>query len=322
MPRHVRAPARLLAPLVSATLALALAAPAAAYLRDFQLFEPPIRGHNGRTLMLTCPGGKLLLGMGANITPVAVVGSLAINKMSMTAGRADQAQISGANTDVGHGPWTISGQVFCASYTDVAPTAANGGPYLKNFFIPRTESDVSSLTFRTATAQCGGRKPVGGGFAILSPPGGGNLPQRPPPPAHVVADSAKVVGNGFAVRARETQAVGANWSVAAYAICANYIDPTLGRIYVGPGPLIYTQTTPASSVNKGGGAACPQNFFVIGGGARIVGAGGGTPPPQVVLKESSPGLRQWTANAHEENPTSASWQLETKVVCAPFVFQS
>jgi hypothetical protein len=301
----------------SAALTLGLAAPAGAYLRDVQVYAPTIRSHTG-TLSFTCPGGKLLMGIGADINVIAA-GGLALNRLGMVANRTD---IHALETDPVGGVWSVSGQGFCSGYTDSPPTAATGGPYLKDPIVATGATASSSLSPKSATASCGGRRVIGGGFHLF-----GARPGNFPPP-HLAADRAESSAiNSFGATAHETQATGANWGIQAVAICANYTDPVPGPIYAATA-LIYTSTTPASSGNKNTASGCPQNFVLIGGGARVLGASpGAAPPSQVVLTSSEPEPgggrgRLWFAAAAEEDPTAAAWRLDTTAVCAPLVSPS
>jgi hypothetical protein len=302
----------------SAALTLGLAGPAGAYLRDVQVYAPTIRSHTGN-LSFTCPGDKLLMGIGADINVIAA-GGLALNRLGMTANRAD---IHALETDPVGGVWSVSGQGFCSGYTDSPPTAATGGPYLKDPIVATGATASSSLSPKSATASCGGRRVIGGGVHVF-----GARPGSFPPP-HLAVDRAEAAGiNSFGATAHETQATSANWGLQAIAICANYTDPIPGPIYAGSA-LIYTSTTPASSGNKNTAIGCPQNFAVIGGGGRVLGARpGAAPPSQVVLTSSQPEApgggrgRLWFAAAAEEDPTTAAWRLEAQAVCATLVFPS
>jgi hypothetical protein len=321
--------ARLLAAVTGALLALAVAAPVQAFLRDVQVLQPNVVSHNGRPLLLTCPPPQGLIGMGAEVRVVAATGGIGLDKAWITAGRSDQAELGAINTDGSRGVWGISGQIVCASYTDTPPTSTTGGAYVKDVVVTRGESDRSSTTRRVVSADCGGRKAIGGGYSLLAIRPGSRT--QTAPPSHVVADVAKIVPpNRFTVAAHETQAIPTTWWVESYAICANYTDFITGLIYLGPGPLVYTSTTPAGSVDRNTAVSCPQGWFLIAGGARITGAAvTQAPPGQVVLRSSQPTIvfasgraNAWLASAAEERATSASWRLQTTAMCAPLVFPS
>src|SRR4051812_49677643 len=107
-------------------------------------------------------------------------------------GRADQALISSVNTDASArgSVWGTSGAVTCAGYTDTPPTAANGGPYLKDPVGVRKASVLGSSHVPIVDADCAGRPPIRGRFFVVS-----TRPGVAPP--HVVADRADVVGRVF-----------------------------------------------------------------------------------------------------------------------------
>src|SRR4051794_23994673 len=150
---------RLLGAFVGLIAGLALPVPAAAFLRDVELLQPPGVPLNGAVLPITCFNGKALVGMGADIRPVLSTGGLAINRMWPSDGRADQAQLGSINTYFKPGPalWGTSGQVSCAAYTDTPPTAATGGPYLKDPVMVRNASVLSRSQLRIVDADCAGR---------------------------------------------------------------------------------------------------------------------------------------------------------------------
>jgi hypothetical protein len=311
--------------LLGLVAALALPGPAGAFMRDVELLQPGGVVRDNAALLTGCFNGKALVGIGANIHPVVSDGGLGINRMWPSDGRADQALISSVNTDVSArgSVWGTSGAVTCAGYTDTPPTAATGGPYLKDPIVVAKTSVTNSGHVRIVDADCAGRRPIGGGFSLLSS-------RRGVPPAHVAVDRAEVVGRFFRVIAHETQPLRERWSLATYAICVNYTDPTPGPVYAGPGPLIYTETSPATKDSMNITGQCPENLFAIAAGARVTGASTtAAPPPQVVLARLEPGSKFgssrpsfWIAVARAEHATSAKWRLQVKTICVPLVAPS
>jgi hypothetical protein len=317
---------RLLGALVGLVAALALPAPAGAFLRDVELLQPSGVVRNNAALPISCFNGKALVGMGADIHPVVSRGGLGINRMWPQDGRADQALVSSANTDflVRGLVWGTSGAVTCAGYTDTPPTTANGGPYLKDPVVVRKASVFGSSQLRIVDADCAERRPIGGGFRLLSSIRPGYTPE------HVIVDRAEVVGRFFRVIAHETQPIRERWSLAAYAICVNDTSPSRGPEYIGPGPLIYTRTSePGPPLGSGriSGGCGPGNFYPIAAGARVTGASTtAPPPPQVVLTELEPAQQRgsvrpnfWNAEAVAEHRTLDKWRLQVKTICVPLV---
>ena len=309
----------------------ALPAPAGAFLRDFELLEPAGVVLRGATLPITCPNGKALLGMGADIHPVVSSGGLAIDRMWPSEGRADQALVSSVNTDPGRALWGTTGQASCAAYTDTPPTAATGGPYLKDPVVVRKASALSSSQLRVVDADCAGRRPISGGFSLVSNPQGN-------PPVHVVVDRAEIVGRQFRVVAHGTQPRSVRWSLQAYAVCVNDTDPVPGEVYVGPGPLTYTRT---SEPTKGAGtfsSGCPGNWSAIGGGAQVIGATTTQSPGyKVAITRLYPAVQTgslrpsfWVATASDEAPPvpprslqpERRFRIQVKTICAPLVAAS
>jgi hypothetical protein len=333
MIRHGLPSRRLLGAFVGLLAVFALPAPAGAFLRDFELLDPPGVVLNGATLPLSCFNGKTLVGMGADIHPVVSPGGLGIDRMWPRDGRADQALVSSVNTGRGRALWGTSGQVSCAAYTDTPPTAATGGPYLKDPVMVRKASALSSSQLRLVDADCAGRRPISGGYALLSTRGAaGN------PPVHVVVDRAEIVGRQFRVVAHGTNPRSVRWSLEAYAVCVNYADSVPGQVYLGPGPLTYTRTsepTIGAGTLSGG---CPGNWSAIGGGAQVIGATTTQSPPfKVAITRLMPARQSnsvrpsfWVATASDEAPPvppfslypQRRWRLQVKTICAPLVAPS
>jgi hypothetical protein len=272
--------------------------------------------------------------MGADIHPVVSSGGLAINRMWPSEGRADQALLGSVNTDTRKALWGTSGQVSCAGYTDTPPTAATGGPYLKDPVVVRKSSVLSTSQLRVVDADCAGRQPIGGGFSLLSTRGAaGN------PPVHTTIDQAEIAGRRFRVVAHSTQSVRIRWSLEAYAVCANYSDPVPGEVYVGPGPLTYTRTSEPTTGSGSFSAGCPGNWSAIGGGARVINAANTLSPPYKVaitrlypapIQSSSVRPSFWVAAASDEAPPQRPrsfepprrWRIQVKTICAPLVSAS
>jgi hypothetical protein len=306
--------------------ALALPAPAGAFLRDIELLQPTGVVRNDATLPVTCFNGKGLVGMGADVHPVFTRGGIGINRMWPSDGRADQAQISSANTDfpLRGALWGTSGSATCAGYTDTPPTTDTGGPYIKDPVIARSTSVLGSSKVRIVDVDCGGRRPIGGGFRLQSASRPGYTPN------HVIVDRAEVVGRFFRAVAHETQTVRERWSLSAYAICVNDTAPTRAPEYVGPGPLIYTRTSQLGPPHGAGeiAAGCGTgNFYAIAAGARVIGATATTPPPpEVVLTRLAPASQTgssrpafWDAEAVADQPTLGRWRLQVRTICVPLV---
>jgi hypothetical protein len=112
------------------------------------------------------------------------------------------------------------------------------------------------------------------------------------------------VPNGVQVEGAETDPVGANWSVTAFAVCGGtftYVSQT---------------STPSSATTQSIDATCPNGTGVVGGGADII--GGGT---DVALKASVPigptNPNSRRATATETNPVEANWLVKATAVCPP-----
>jgi hypothetical protein len=104
--------------------------------------------------------------------------------------------------------------------------------------------------------------------------------------------------------AEDETGVDANWSLAAYALCANPV----------PGLELRTSTSLSSSVNKARTVSCPTGKRVVGAGAEIGGGNG-----QVVFEDIRPNatLTNVTANAFEdETGFDGNWTVTAYAICA------
>lgn len=303
-----------LATLLGASLSLALAAPAGAWLRDFESTQAltPSNSTSPKSLPFTCPGQKLAIGSGASIP---FVSNLAVNKMWVLFGQR-ASLTAAAETDSDSARWALTNRAWCVSQTPTRPSLATGAPYVKNVTIVRNQSSRNSNSPKSAEAKCpSGSNAIGGGIEIT----GSN---------DVATESVQRLQTGLRARAHETDATGASWSVQAHAICANITTAVNTSTYAGGlGATNVALVGPEgsagpSSLNKTATATCAAGQFVVGGGAVVRAAGGGEAPapPDVTIKASRPGgdgasANQWTATAVEVDPTGASWSLTARAVC-------
>lgn len=300
---------------ISATLALALAAPAGAWLRDFQSTQvlTPANSVSPKSLQFVCPGQKQAIGAGASIP---LVSNLALNKIWVLFGQR-AALTAAAETDTDAARWALTTRAWCVTNTAVRPTLATAAPYVKDVTIVRNQSSTNSNSPKAVEARCPtGSSSIGGGIQIE---GGNN---------QVAAESVQRLAVGLRARAHETDATGASWAVEAHAICANVTTAVTTSTYAGgsgaiPVNLAGPETASGlNSLNKSVTVTCPAGRFVVGGGANVRGAGTGEPaaPNKVAITVSRPGgdgtsSNQWTATAVEVDPTAASWSLRVRGVC-------
>lgn len=310
------------AALVAAVLALALAAPAGAYVRDFQVNEmsAPFGDANRKTVQLGCPPdatSKLPIGAGANARKGA---NLAINQL-IAHSPSPGIFVSANETDPAEQgkSWSFTGQAFCVRQTDLPPSVGPGPNYLKDVLISRSSfkaSDRNSDSSKLKEVACvPPRIAVGAGFDV----------DEPASHRAVAAQSVVRFNDKVRVGAQATDSGSGSWAVAPYAICANVTTAASTSTYVGT-PTSVFEATKKSSADKGRTVKCPSGQSLIGGGAQIRGPNG-PPPEDVVLAASRPVSpnsafahffsTEWYARAVEVDPTSASWQLEVRAFCAP-----
>ena len=105
------------------------------------------------------------------------------------------------------------------------------------------------------------------------------------------------------VRGVEDLNLANNWSVTAFAICANPL----------PGQVRVVATSPVNAVNKSVTATCPAGRRLTGTGADI--AGGGN---DVLISAITPNaaLTSVTVTGNEEDATAVNWVVRAVAICA------
>lgn len=308
MPR--RKPSRVLAAAFIAVVAsLAVAAPAPAYLRDFQNTQvlTPFNSQTIKSLNFVCPNGKQVLGTGAGIP---LVSNLGIDNLWTFFGQ--RASFAGAaETDSESISWALTLRNWCATSTAVKPNTGGAASYIKEISVVRNQSASNSNPAKSVLAKCpAGTAAIGGGGNIE----GSN---------DVAFDQVQRLGGGtqLRVKAHEVDATGASWDVEAHAICANISSAVNSNVYA-DAITSHESAVGLSSLNKSTTANCPANKVAVGGGALVAGPGTGFPPPDpnVVITQSrpagsGPSATGWTASAAETDPTGATWRLQVRAIC-------
>ena len=292
---------------VSAAVALIAAAPAGAYLRDFQTvgLSSVLNSQTVKSVSVPCPPGKLALGAGGAV--ISPFGNLGLDNLWVFFGQ-QRTFNGGAETDALGARWLVTGRSFCASSVPVIPLGG-GGPFIKNVSWKNRTSPANSTAFKSVVATCpAGTSAIGGGGELT---GATN---------DLAFDSVRRAGAaGFRARAHEVDATNVGWSVTATAICANITSVPPGAQFVGgaginapdtgPGP-IHTGTSAAT-------ASCSGGQRVIGGGAYLTGVAPGSPPPaDVVLTASRPiSSTTWLGRARDTDPPGQAYHLQVRAVC-------
>jgi hypothetical protein len=289
---------------------LLAAAPAAAYLRDFQLVSAgSLPGSTTiRAALPTCPPGKIAIGTGARLLPPFA--NVGLDRLLLDFG-ARRGFVGGAETDANLGRWRVSGRAFCAQDTAAVPTAGANASYLKHRSTASAVSPNTSAPSHEAVANCpSGANAVGGGGYVLGPT------------TKLALDTLQLArpgGTGWRVRAHEVDPTGAAWHVVSFAICANYTTSTPTGPYFGPKEdAITSYSSSATGTGQVSATATCQlpGTSAIGGGAAVQGATPlGPPPADVALTYSFPGPNAWVARAQDTDPSATPYRLLSVVVC-------
>ncbi|MFI7575412.1 hypothetical protein [Micromonospora sp. NPDC049497] len=239
----------------------------------------------------TCPAGKVLTGAGYEVngaTGEAVVddfrpnGGVAAAPTAVTVG-AYEAEAFAGN-------WSVTAYAVCAN------------PLAGLVRISATGASTSN-DFRSVTAACpAGKVLTGTGFELNGATGEGVVDDFRPNGGVAAAPTAVTVG------AYEAEAFAGNWSVTAYAICAN---PLAG--------LVRASATSASTSNdfRTVTAACPAGKVLTGTGFELNGATG-----EAVVDDfrpnGGPAAAPSTVNvgAYEEDAFAGNWSSTSYGICA------
>jgi hypothetical protein len=294
---------------IAAAVWLGAAAPASAYLRDFQAVSSSTAAESAsvKATSVNCPAGKLAIGTGGSVVPS--FGNLGLDNLWVYYGQ-NRAYDGAAETGPLASAWRATGQAFCATSVGIVPLGG-GGPFIKQRFITRANGVSNSLFSKSLRAFCpGGSTVIGGGGAI-------NTASRDV----ALTQMGRISDGAWQVSAHEVDFTSTPWSLTAYAICANTTTVPPGAFFVG-GAGIFAPDTGPGALRFGTGlpvfAHCPANGSkIIGGGAFLTGATPGSlPPPSVVLTASNPfGDTAWAAFARDTQPPFEGYHLQVRAVC-------
>lgn len=242
----------------------------------------------------TCPTGKNLVGTGFEITGGQARGEVVLDDLrpngspttapTAVSVRAHEADPISVN-------WGVQAHAICA----------NSNATLRRF--SATSILNGSEDFKTATATCPvGKKLVGTGAEITGGRGEVVLDDLRPNGGPTLAPTAVTVG------AYEAEPYMPDWTVTAYAICA---DPLPGLVQV-------TDSSDNSSTSPRAALMfCPTGKKLLGQGAEITGATG-----EVVFhalrSNGSPTVAPTFAfvEAYEEDPFTPTWTVTVYAICA------
>lgn len=232
-----------------------------------------------KSATVTCPAGKQVLGPAAR---VGGVGQVVLHNIRPSAD-LKSVVVQGLEDENGTtAPWALTAIAICATPPPGLQRVA--------------ATSVSDSLDKEATATCpSGKKLLGVGGEISG--GGGEV---------ALNDVIPVSGLQSAiVRAAEDQnGTSANWSVTAFAVCAN---PVAGLQRV-------LATSPSNSSSKSMAIACPAATQAVGAGGELAGDGG-----QVVMTSISPNLALTNVTdigSEDEDGTTNNWTVRSFAICA------
>lgn len=232
---------------------------------------------SNKSVVATCPTGKLLLGSSAEITgapgQILIDGLLPDTGLKSVTVNALEDESPGTSRN-----WSITAYAICA------PKAAG----LQRVVVAGTPSSSAKVVVATCPT---GKSVVGMAGTINSPNG------------QVVLDSLfPDLGVTNATIAANEDGTGnaADWSLTAYAICAST------TVLVAPPPVHGTATGFGSSGN------CPAGMVIAGVGGDIVGGFG-----RIGIQMLRPAARQFQTIAMADPAASVeNWSLASQGICS------
>ncbi|MFG1677657.1 hypothetical protein [Micromonospora sp. NPDC049282] len=244
-----------------------------------------------RTVTATCPAGKVLTGTGYELNGAAgeaIVDDLRPNGGVATAPTA--VTVGAYEADPFAGNWSVTAYAICA----------NPVPGLVRATVT---SASNSNDFRSAIASCpAGKVLTGAGYELNGATGEAVVDDFRPNGGPATAPTA------LTVEAYEADAFAGNWSVTAYAICANPV----------PGLVRAVVTSPTNSNDfRSAVAPCPAGKVLTGAGYQLNGATG-----EAVVDDFRPNggpataPTSDTAGAYEEDAFAGNWNLTSYAICA------
>ena len=248
---------------------------------------------NFKTVTATCPAGKQLTGTGYEIdgaTGEVVIDELVMNGSSVTA--PTLVTVDAYEEDPLATPWRVTAYAICANPLPGLVRISAVGP---------TNSD----DFHSTTATCpAGKTLTGAGFTRAGIAGEAVVDDFRPNGGTAAAPTAITVG------AFETDPNFAfNWSLNAYAICANPLP--------GQSRVLLSGASSSDDVHLDT-AVCPPGRTLIGSGFEVTGATG-----EAVVDDFTPNGGTATApnaittGAYEADPNYVpAWTVDTYGICA------
>lgn len=240
-----------------------------------------------KTVAARCPAGQRVIGGGGRVNNASHVVITALQPVHTN--NLDRYEVSAAEDEIGFsGQWAVQAFAICADPLPglriVSATSESGSADSK--------LEIVNCPTQTLTLGSGGR--IGGGHGQV----------------HLNNTSAGS-DRGFARGQEDSTGFAGNWTVTAYAVCADV--PVSGH-------AVITGFSPqgGSIDRKFAEATCPNGMRVTGGSAAI--SGGDTIRAVIesinpdVLPGGSPGSRIQVI-ARENTPTNSNWTVQAIASC-------
>jgi hypothetical protein len=226
-----------------------------------------------------CPAGKQVTGGGGDITGGG--GQVLIDELVPS---ATSVGVIGEEDETGTSSnWVLRAYAICATPLPGLEVVSNVSP--------------SNSSGKNVTAPCpAGKRVVGAGGELTNGAGQVVLDD--------VAPNAALTGV-TATGVEDENGYASNWTVTAYAVCAN---PPPGL------ELVTAFGDPESDFSASVPATCPSGKNLIGTGAEISGGGG-----QVVLDDIRPNAaltRVTVSGLEDETGLASDWTVFAHAVCA------
>jgi hypothetical protein len=230
----------------------------------------------------SCPTGKRLLGTGADIGGGS--GQVGIAELIPNAALRGMSVRAVEDGDGFGADWSLGGSGLCATPVPGLERVVAASP--------------ANSANKGATATCpAGKRLLGTGAAIGG--GGGQVVLR-----ELIPNAALTSVSAFG--AEDDTGFSGNWSVTAYAVCAN---PVAGL------ELVTATSATDSSSDKAAVATCPVSKLVTGVGGRLKGAGG-----QVFMDDlisfPNPATGVQVVGIEDQSGTGANWSATAYAICA------
>lgn len=233
-----------------------------------------------KSITVTCPAGKQVLGAGGQI--VNGNGQVVLEDVTPNSGLTSVTVLAREDQNGQVGSWQVTAWATCA----IAPLGLERV----------TATSPTNSSGKSAIATCPSGKRLLGTGADRSG-GAGQVALN-----DVLPDSGLLKVTATALE--DEDGTTANWSVRAYAICAN---PVAGRVRV-------TSTSPTNSNPKNAPIKpCPAGLRPTGAGGALTG-GGGEVVLNHLLADSFFGAA--AGGNEDEDGTSSNWSVSAYAICA------